>query len=85
MIQEVLYKLENAMGKLTLHAAICPYNQQLIHHTIMSHIKNDLDKCIHFIILSFGRGVCSTITFCSLSFLAAKDFFSSWDTMSSLV
>ena len=37
MIQEVLHKLDNAIGKLKLHAATFLFNQQKIHHTNVPH------------------------------------------------
>ena len=37
MIQEVLHKLDNFIGKLKLHTATCLFNQQKIHHNNVPH------------------------------------------------
>ena len=87
----------NAMGKLTLHRASCcetpgrkskqgqqkrrflsllAYSQSFFLYQTSWNIMSLV------LIVSFGIDLRPTITFCSLTFLAAKDFLGSWDMKS---
>ena len=87
----------NAMGKLTLYTARCcetpgrKSNQGQQKRRFLSSLAHSQSFFVHqtswnimflVLIVIFGIGLRLTMTFCSLTFLAAKDFLGSWDTTS---